>query len=78
MFSRGISRQDVYHVLRTGEVIETYREDTPYPSMLLLGWSGTRPLHVVVANDVENDTLIVVTSYEPDDSRWEPAFRRRA
>ena len=35
-----------------------------YPSRLVLGWIGNRPLHVVVADHVE-ETQWVVTVYEP-------------
>lgn len=40
MFQRHISEQEVRHALETGETIETYTEDSPYPSRLVLGWSG--------------------------------------
>jgi hypothetical protein len=39
---RHISVQDVRHVLETGEVIENYPDDIPYPSALVLGWIGGR------------------------------------
>ncbi|MCH7539467.1 MAG: DUF4258 domain-containing protein [Proteobacteria bacterium] len=77
MFQRKISVADVRHVLETGEVIESYPEDAPYPSRLLLGWSGTRPLHVVVADNVETGESIVITVYEPDPASWGRDFRRR-
>ena len=77
MFQRKISVADVRHVLETGEVIESYPEDAPYPSRLLLGWSGTRPLHVVVADNVETGESIVITVYEPDTASWGRDFRRR-
>ena len=32
MFQRHISEKEVRHVLETGETIETYPEDGPYPS----------------------------------------------
>ncbi len=38
MFQRRISKEDVQEVLETGETIETYPDDEPYPSRLLLGW----------------------------------------
>lgn len=34
MFQRQISKDDVRHVLETGEAIEAYPHDTPYPSRL--------------------------------------------
>ena len=77
MFQRRITHRDVHQVLETGEVLEQYPHDTPYPSRLLLGWRDARPLHVVVAEDSEAGTAIVVTVYEPDPVRWDSDFRRR-
>ena len=77
MFQRHINVDDVRHALATGEVIEHYPEDTPYPSRLVLGWHGSRPLHVVVADNEERRETIVITVYEPDPAQWEPGFRRR-
>jgi len=77
MFQRRISVDDVRHVLSTGEVIEDYPNDTPYPSHLVLGWRGSRPIHVVAAENMEGQETIVITVYEPDLTQWEPGFRRR-
>ena len=77
MFERGVTPEDVRHVLKTGETIETYPEDMPYPSRLVLGWKATRPLHVVVADNAEAREAIVITVYEPGPDEWEPGFRRR-
>jgi len=77
MFHRGINQDDVRHVLITGEVIEEYPEDTPYPSRLILGWCGSRPLHVVIADNMETQETIIITVYEPEPGQWEPGFRQR-
>lgn len=77
MFQRGISMDDVRQALTAGEVIEEYPDDTPYPSRLVLGWSGARPLHVAVADTPDAQETIVITVYEPDPGRWEPALRRK-
>ena len=77
MFERGVSEEDVHHVLDTGEVIEDYPEDVPYPSRLMLGFRGARPIHVVAADDRQQGCKIVITVYEPDPFKWDPAFRRR-
>lgn len=77
MYQRGISEQEVRHVISTGEIIEEYPDDTPYPSRLVLGWHGSRPLHVIVADNVDDQENIVVTVYEPDPGEWEPDFKRR-
>lgn len=77
MFERRITAEDVRAVVSDGEVIQNYPEDKPYPSRLMLGWRGTRPIHVVVAEDSEDGILIVVTAYEPDPIQWEAGFRRK-
>ena len=50
-------KSDVRHVLQTGEVIEEYPDDTPFPSYLILGFVGDRPFHVVVAVIARRVTL---------------------
>ena len=59
MALRDISEAEVRAVLTTGEAIEEYPDDTPFPSRLVLGWVGSRPLHVVAAdNPEEEDTEV--------------------
>lgn len=77
MFERQISAEDVRGVLAAGETIEQYPNDTPYPSRLVLGGRQNRPIHVVVADNIEGSELIVITVYEPDPALWEPDFRRK-
>ncbi|AEN73076.1 hypothetical protein Rhom172_1147 [Rhodothermus marinus SG0.5JP17-172] len=77
MAERKITVEDVKNVLKTGETIASYPEDRPYPSRLILGWIGTRPLHVVVADNDEDNVQIVITVYEPDPTLWEDDFKRR-
>jgi hypothetical protein len=76
MFQRSISSEDVSAVLSGGKCIISYPDDTPYPSRLILGWRGERPIHIVAADTPENET-IVITVYEPDPELWEPGFERK-
>ena len=77
MFERQISPEDVRSVVESGETIQEYPDDTPYPSRLVLGWKIERPTHIVVAdNDVANEKIIV-TVYEPDPAQWTDDFKRR-
>ena len=76
MFERKISEADIKKVVEKSEVIEDYPEDTPYPSKLILGWSGSRPLHVVAENKPDKEHIIV-TVYEPSLDFWEAGFKRR-
>ena len=77
MFERNVSVEDVKMAVSNGETIEDYPEDKPYPSRLVLGWSGTRPLHVVVAHNLSDNEIVVITVYEPDLELWEADYRRR-
>ena len=77
MAERSISEADVRYVLETGETIERYTDDDPYPSRLLMAWLGSRPLHVVVAENDDDHETIVITAYEPDAKKWETGFKGR-
>ncbi len=78
MFQRYVTKADVQHIVTTGETIEEYPNDTPYPSRLMLGWRGVRPLHIVIAENKADDEIIVITVYEPDPIQWSADFRERA
>ncbi len=75
--ARRISVDDVRHVLDTGKRIEDYPTDQPYPSRLVLGWRGARPLHVVAAYYAAENETVIITVYEPDPLRWEAGFELR-
>ena len=77
MFQRRISKEEVRQVVARGETIETYPTDKPFPSRLILGWSGSRPIHVVAADDASVQETIIVTVYQPDLEEWESGFKRR-
>ncbi len=69
--------EDVRRIVATGEVVEDYPDDTPYPSRLVLGWRGARPIHVVVASNYDDNEVIVITAYEPDPVQWNAGYKRR-
>jgi hypothetical protein len=77
MFQRKIRKEAIFEVLISGEVLEEYPDDLPYPSRLIMGWYEGRPLHVVVAYDFEVRKEIVITAYEPDPDKWDHGLRRR-
>ena len=74
---RNISQDDIKGALRKGEVVEDYPDDYPYPSRLILGLSGHRPIHLVVGINNKDKEIIVITVYEPDHDKWEKDLRRR-
>jgi hypothetical protein len=77
MFQRHISVVDVHSVLLSGELIESYPDDVPYPSYLLIGWCGSRPVHIFAADNAAFCETIIITVYEPDLTNWENGFTRR-
>ena len=49
MFKRRIDEKDVMQLLAKGTIIEEYKDDFPFPSVLVNGVSGdNRPLHAVL------------------------------
>jgi len=73
-----IQVEEILQALDSGEIIEEYPGDKPYPSCLILGQTMTgRLLHIVCAPVLLEDRLIIITTYQPDPNRWEPGFRRR-
>ena len=77
MFDRGISVDDIEKTISHGEVIDAYPDDNPYPSRLMLYKLADRPIHAVVAENIHEQEVIVVTAYEPNLSLWDSDFRMR-
>jgi sulfur transfer protein SufE len=77
MFERKISAEEVRYVLETGEAIEEYPDDAPYPSRLILGCYKGRIIHIVAANNCLDEEIIVITVYEPDPSEWDQECKKR-
>ena len=42
----------------------------------MLGWDSERPLHVVAADNDDEETIII-TAYEPDPMIWESDFKKK-
>ncbi|MBK9012902.1 MAG: DUF4258 domain-containing protein [Saprospiraceae bacterium] len=77
MISRGISRGEVLEVMEFGEVIQNYGYDKPFPSVLLLGFTNSRPIHVVTSFDEDERIIFVITTYEPDLNIFEEDFKTK-
>lgn len=72
---RNISRDSVFKAIAAGEIIESYDDDFPHPSCLILGFENKSPLHVVCGCD--GSTVFVVTAYVPDKTKFESDFKTR-
>ena len=76
MASRMVSEVEIRDVLENGKAIEERPDDSPFPTRVMLGWVGGRPVHVVATEGEEGETVIV-TVYEPEPDRWTDGFTRR-
>lgn len=73
---RGIKVKDIRNAVKTGEIIEQYPDDYPYPSCLLMGVSvKAQPLHVVMSD--EGNASRIITAYFPDADKWESDLKTR-
>ena len=77
IFRRGISTEDVICALTSGEIIEQYPSDYPFPSCLVLGFTKAgKALHIVCGSNGEE--LWLVTAYIPNPVEWTEDFRQRS
>ncbi len=76
MHKRRIKIDEIIHVVKNGEIIRRYPDDTPYPSCLILGFTtDNEPIHVVCA--VAENNLSMITAYHPSREEWEDDFKSR-
>ena len=76
MLQRKILMREVVEAIGTGEIIETYTDDKPFASCLVVGITiNKRYLHIVCS--IDSDLLYIITVYEPDTNKWENDFKTR-
>ncbi len=75
MAERQITSAEIKAVISGGTMVKEYPDDTPYPSKLYLGFSESRPIHVVFSE--LDDMYIIISAYQPDLDIWESNFKRR-
>lgn len=73
---RGIKFEDIKNAIQTGEIIEQYEDDKPFPSCLIFGYSeNNKVLHVVLSMD--GNYIYVITAYFPNLIKWNEDFKTR-
>jgi len=78
LMEREISQVQVLNILITGDCIEAYPDDKPFPGGLFFGRQANgSPLHVVASYDVEQHWVYIITAYEPDLAHFKSDFRTR-
>jgi hypothetical protein len=76
LLQRGISSSDVATAIATGDIIENYPEDYPFPSCLIVGKTTKgKVLHIVCS--IGDEKLWIITAYEPNLIDWDLEFRVR-
>lgn len=66
-----LSLEEIYSSVLTGEIIEQYPDDKPYPSCLIYGKNiKNEPIHSVWAYNIETKASVLITVYRPDPDRW--------
>ncbi|MBI2119689.1 MAG: DUF4258 domain-containing protein [Elusimicrobia bacterium] len=73
--TREITLQEIKHVILTGEIIESYLHDKPYPTYLILGYVRYhRPLYVLCGL---SEIVHIITVHWLDPEKWlDPKTRR--
>ena len=66
---RFITIENIKNAICTGEIIEQYENDKPFPSCLLLGVTENNEYIHVVAS-ANSGFLYVITAYKPSEEEW--------
>ena len=62
---RSIKQKGIANCIMTGEIIEQYHDDFPFPSCLVFGYAeDNRIMHTVISDEGESGRII--TAYIPD------------
>ena len=73
---RDIKQKDVKNCVMTGEIIEQYPDDFPFPSCLIFGHAvDNRIIHVVISDEGESGRII--TAYIPNTDKFEDDLKTR-
>lgn len=73
---RHVKYRDIISVINSGEIIEQYPNDYPYPSCLILGLDiSGKYMHIVCGTDGEY--IWIITAYYPSEDKWEKDLKTR-
>ncbi len=74
---RFIKREAVLHSLDSYEIIEKYPEDKYLPSYLIYTEYENQIIHILIATDLDNDSIRIITIYKPTLEKWDEDFKTR-
>lgn len=67
----GLSFKEIFDSIPTGEIIEQYPDDKPYPSCLILSKNlKDVPIHSVWAYNQVTKASALITVYRPNPDQW--------
>ncbi len=73
---RGLKAKDIRAAVNSGEIIEQYPDDYPFPSCLIIGKSvDGKWIHVVMSD--EGSMSRIITAYYPDPDKWSEDLKTR-
>ena len=76
MQQREIRVRQVIEAIYSGEIIEYYSDDYPFPSCLISGvCKDGKKLHIVCS--LGNNSIWMITAYYPMNDKWEDDFKTR-
>lgn len=73
---RGIKQRDIKSCIMSGEIIEQYPDDFPFPSCLIFGYAINKKVLHVVASD-EGTISRIITAYYPSIEKFEDDLKTR-
>ena len=73
---RGIKQKDIKSCIMSGEIIEQYPDDFPFPSCLIYGIGTDERVMHVVASD-EGTASRIITAYFPNLEKFESDLKTR-
>lgn len=73
---RGIKQKDIKACIMSGEIIEQYPDDFPFPSCLIYGQGTDGKVIHVVASD-EGTASRIITAYFPNLEKFESDLKTR-
>lgn len=75
LFERKISVSECLEVYFQEKVIESYPDDTPFPSELRMGKINKKVIHIVCSHGEKE--VFLITAYEPNPIVWNSDFTKR-
>lgn len=76
LWERNIKQKDIKNCILTGEIIEQYPDDFPFPSCLIFGYTADNKVIHVVASD-EGECARIITAYIPNTKKFEDDLKTR-